>query len=159
MSVEFTRSTLLATDPTSAFDVSLDVDLHLESMVDSGETIVGGVERGGMQLGDVVTWRARHFGVWWTMTSTITEFDRPHMFVDEQARGPFKQFRHVHRFEAVEGGTLMTDEVTFEAPLGPLGRIAERVALRSYMPKLIDRRNDELVRYFDDRRPRPFQAG
>lgn len=159
MTVEFTRSMVLATDLESAFDVSLDVDFHLESMVDSVESIVGGVERGGMKLGDVVTWRARHFGIWWTMTSTITEFDRPHMFVDEQARGPFKHFRHVHRFDAVEGGTRMTDNVSFEAPLGPLGRIAERVALRSYIPKLIDRRNDELARYFDGRSSRPPTQG
>ncbi len=151
MTVEFVRSTVLATDPASAFDVSLDVDFHLESMSESGESIVGGVDRGSMQLGDTVTWRARHFGIWWTMTSTITEFDRPHVFVDEQARGPFKRFRHVHRFEEVDGGTRMTDEVSFEAPLGPLGLVAERFALGSYLPKLIDLRNAELARYFDDR--------
>lgn len=148
MTVEFTRSVVLATDPTSAFDVSLDVDFHLDSMADSDESIVGGVERGGMQLGDVVTWRARHFGIWWTMTSTITEFDRPEVFVDEQLRGPFKRFRHVHRFEEIDGGTRMTDEVVFEAPLGPLGRLAERLALKSYVPKLIDARNDALVQRF-----------
>ena len=159
MTVEFTRSMVLATDPMSAFDVSLDVDFHLESMADSGESVVGGVERGGMQLGDVVTWRARHFGVWWTMTSTITEFDRPHMFVDEQARGPVEEFRHVHRFVAVDGGTRMTDEVSFTAPLGPLGRIAERVALRSYVPKLIEIRNEELARYFDGRSEDPPTPG
>lgn len=155
MTVEFGRTTVLPTDPASAFDVSLDVDLHLESMADSDESVVGGVAGGGMQLGDDVTWRARHFGIWWMMTSTITEFDRPYMFVDEQKHGPFKQFRHVHRFEAVEGGTRMTDDVTFTAPLGPLGRIAERFALRSYIPKLIDRRNEALARFFDHRSPRP----
>ena len=40
----------------------------------------------------------------------------------------------------------MHDVVEFEAPLGPLGRIAERIALASYLPKLIDQRNAELVR-------------
>lgn len=150
MSVEFERVTLLATTPEEAFDVSLDVDFHLESFRESGEQVVGGTKAGTMGLGDVVTWRARHFGVWWTMTSTITAFDRPHSFVDEQKKGPFKRFHHLHTFELTsDGKTRMSDFVTFEAPLGPLGKIAERVALARYLPKLIDLRNAELEAHFN----------
>lgn len=150
MSVEFERVTLLATTPEEAFDVSLDVDFHLESFRESGEHVVGGTKAGTMGLGDVVTWRARHFGVWWTMTSTITAFDRPHSFVDEQKQGPFKRFHHLHTFELTsDGKTRMSDFVTFEAPLGPLGKIAERVALARYLPKLIDLRNAELEAHFN----------
>jgi len=39
----------------------------------------------------------------------------------------------------------MLDIVEFEAPLGPLGRLAERIALARYLPKLIDQRNAALV--------------
>ena len=147
MTVRFERTTLLPTSPERAFDVSLDVDFHLQSFDDADEQIVGGVRSGGMRLGDDVTWRARHFGIWWTMTTVITEFDRPHRFVDEQRSGPFRRFRHEHEFTATGNGTTsMHDVVEFEAPLGPLGRIAERIALASYLPKLIDQRNAELVR-------------
>ncbi len=146
--IAFQRSTYLPTDRESAFDASLDVDLHLESFEDAGESIVGGVQSGSMGLGDDVTWRAKHFGIWWTMTSTITAFERPSMFVDEQRRGPFKRFHHTHTFEVSGEGTMMHDAVEFEAPLGPLGRIAERVALARYLPKLIDLRNAQLVSHF-----------
>lgn len=145
MTVRFERITRLPVPPVDAFDLSLDVDFHLESMADSDESIEGGVDTGGMKLGDDVTWRARHFGVWWTMTSVITEFDRPHRFVDEQRTGPFKRFHHEHRFVAVDGGTSMHDVIDFTAPLGPLGRMAERAVLERYLPKLIDRRNEALV--------------
>ena len=147
MTVRFERTTILPTAPDRAFDVSLDVDFHLQSFEDAGERIVGGVRSGGMQLGDDVTWRARHFGVWWTMTSVITEFERPNRFVDEQRSGPFKRFHHEHVFtEAGPGSTSMLDIVEFEAPLGPLGRLAERIALARYLPRLIDQRNAALVR-------------
>ncbi len=147
MTVRFERTTVLPTTPDRAFDVSLDVDFHLQSFEDADEQIVGGVRAGGMRLGDDVTWRARHFGVWWTMTSVITEFDRPHRFVDEQRSGPFKRFHHEHVFtEASPGTTSMFDLVEFEAPLGPLGRIAEHLVLASYLPRLIDQRNAALVR-------------
>ena len=149
MTVDFARSTVLQTDPETAFDVSLDVGVHTEAFEDSDETIVGGVTSGSMGLGDTVTWRARHFGIWWTMTSTITEYERPHRFVDEQLKGPFRRFRHVHRFEGNDDGTTtMYDHVVFDAPLGPLGRLAEKIALERYLPVLIDRRNEELVDRF-----------
>lgn len=42
------------------------------------------------------------------MTSRITAFDFPTSFVDEQIRGPFRSFRHVHEFEATPGGSSRT---------------------------------------------------
>lgn len=146
MAVEFSRRTVLPADPARCFDLSLDVDFHLESFADADEEVVGGVAAGGMKLGDDVTWRARHFGIWWTMKTQITSFDRPHSFVDEQMRGPFKRFHHLHVFNDLgDGTTEMLDEIVFEAPLGPLGIIAEKAVLGRYLPRLIDIRNQELL--------------
>ncbi|WP_395243052.1 SRPBCC family protein [Agromyces sp. MMS24-K17] len=90
-----------------------------------------------------MTWRAWHFGVPFRMTSRITEYERPSRFVDEQVRGPFAGFRHVHRFEAAGGRTTMVDEVGFAAPFGWLGRMVEP-ALRAYLRRLIEERNAHL---------------
>jgi ligand-binding SRPBCC domain-containing protein len=57
--------------------------------------------------------------------------------VDEQVKGPFKSFRHVHEFEATDGGSIMTDRVDFTAPFGRLGRLAERLVLRRYLERLV----------------------
>lgn len=147
MTVRFERTTLLPVSKMDAFDISLSVDFHLKSMEDAGERVVGGVRAGEMKLGDDVTWRARHFGIWWTMTSVITEYERPNRFVDEQKKGPFRRFHHEHLFtDAVTDGTTMTDIVEFEAPLGPLGRLVERLVLEAYLPRLIDTRNAELLK-------------
>ena len=99
-----------------------------------------------MNLGDEVTWAARHFGIPFRMTSHIVELDRPTRFVDEQVRGPFARFRHEHLFEVIEQGTRMTDAVEFDAPFGPVGDIAERLVLRAYLKKLIRSRADYLRR-------------
>jgi hypothetical protein len=53
-------------------------------MCGSGELAIGGVTSGIMKLGDTVTWRARHFGMIFQMTSAITEYQYPSRFVDEQ---------------------------------------------------------------------------
>ena len=99
---------------------------------------------GQIGLGEEVTWRAHHLGRQWTMTSRIVELDRPTFFVDEQVRGPFARFRHEHCFTSVEGGTQMVDTVTFKAPYGPFGVLAERM-LRPYLRHLIERRNVNLT--------------
>lgn len=94
-----------------------------------------------MALGDTVTWRARHFGIPFTMTSRITEHDAPVRFVDEQVSGPFGHWRHEHRFEELAGSTVMTDVVDFSSPLGVLGRLVDRVFLTRYLTRLLDQRN------------------
>jgi hypothetical protein len=128
-----------------AFDLSLSIDLHIDAFAGSGERAIGGVVGGQIQLGEFVTWRARHLGKTWTMTSVITEWERPRRFVDEQHSGPFKSFRHEHQFSVVEHGTQMIDRVEFVAPFGPVGRLAERVVLDRYLRHLINVRNAFLI--------------
>ncbi|MGW2152389.1 SRPBCC family protein [Nonomuraea sp. NPDC001699] len=69
------------------------------------------------------------------MTSTISAWERPAYFVDEQVSGPFRHWRHEHRFDAAPhaGATLMTDIVDFSAPAGLLGRLADRLGLRRHI--------------------------
>ncbi|WP_258803007.1 SRPBCC family protein [Pseudarthrobacter sp. NS4] len=119
------------------FDLARSVDVHVESQEGSGERAVAGVMSGLIGEGQEVTWRARHFGLPLTMTSRITAFDYPRSFVDEQVRGPFRSFRHVHEFEATPGGSVMTDRVEFTAPFGFLGRVAGKLVLGPYLHRLI----------------------
>ncbi|PZE63147.1 SRPBCC family protein [Curtobacterium sp. MCBD17_021] len=135
----------LPVPPERAFALSLDIGAHLRSMAASGERAVAGRTSGTIGLGETVTWRARHLGVVWRMTSRITVLEAPCAFVDEQVRGPFARFRHEHRFEPTAEGTRMIDEVTFRAPLGVLGRVAEGLVLRRYLRTLIVERNRSLA--------------
>ncbi|MFB8386886.1 SRPBCC family protein [Microbacterium sp. NPDC055910] len=125
------------------FDISLSIDEHQASMAASGETAIAGVTSGAIGVGETVTWRARHFGIWFTMTSRITSLDRPHRFVDEQVRGPFRAFRHEHVFEQDAAGTTMIDTLTIASPI--FGRLAERLVLVPYLRRLITARNRHLV--------------
>ena len=62
-------------------------------------------------------------------------------------RGAFQFFEHEHFFDALaEGDTLMRDHLRFAAPLGPLGRMMERVLLRQYMDTFLRQRNDAMKR-------------
>lgn len=136
--------TFIAAPPDLCFDLSRSVDLHLDSFSRTRERAVAGVTSGLMGAGDEVTWEAVHFGVRQRFTSAITEFDRPRMFVDEMKRGAFRRFRHEHRYEPVEGGTLMIDSVDYKSPLGPLGELADALFVRSYLTRLLTDRNMQI---------------
>jgi ligand-binding SRPBCC domain-containing protein len=104
------------------------------------------VTTGLIELGDEVTWRARHFGIPWRMTSRITAMERPGFFQDRMVRGPFAVFEHDHFFEADGGGTRMRDELRFEAPLGPIGRVVSARAILPHLTRFLVERNAILKR-------------
>jgi ligand-binding SRPBCC domain-containing protein len=133
--------TLVRASPEVVFDLELDADVHAASMSRSGETATTSTGRPGLDHGDTVTFAARHFGLTWTLVGRITEYDRPHRFVDEQVSGPFRVLRHEHLFEAVDQQTTrMTDRLRFEAPLGPLGAVVGRLVLVPYLRSLLRER-------------------
>ncbi|MEU4481685.1 SRPBCC family protein [Micromonospora sp. NPDC023966] len=137
-------TTSVSAAPQAVFDACLDVDLHTASMGSSGERATGGATTGHLAAGDVVTWRARHFGLPWRMTVRITDHERPHRFVDQQTSGPFARWRHEHLFApdpADPSATIMRDVIEFDAPVGPVGALVAGVILRPYLRRLISRRN------------------
>lgn len=126
------------------FDLARSVEVHLAGNVHWGEQAlaVGGVTTGLVELGERVTWRAKHFGVWWTLTSEITAMERPGYFRDVMVRGPFGRMEHEHWFGTRGANdTEMRDVFRFAAPLGILGRAAEWAVLRRYMAGLLRERN------------------
>lgn len=148
MTRTFTVTTRTSASSERMFDASLSIDHHLDSMSRSGERAVAGVTSGQIALGESVTWSARHFGIRFTMTSLITELDRPHRFVDEQIRGPFRVFRHERLFREEHPGTVMVDTLTVGSPtfgLPLIGTLAERLILVPYLRRLILQRNAHLV--------------
>jgi hypothetical protein len=126
--------------PGRCFDLARSVDLHVRSAAGSGETAIGGTTSGLLEPGDQVTWRGRHFGIWQTLTSKITEFDRPRHFRDSQVKGAFARIDHDHVFESRDGRTTMTDVFDYSAPLGVVGRAAEKLVLNSYLRRFLAER-------------------
>lgn len=133
--------TTIHAETALVFDLSRSIDLHKYSTRHTHETAVAGKISGLIDLNEQVTWRAKHFGIYQTLTSKISAFNRPHYFTDEMVNGAFKCFAHEHHFKAVPSGTLMTDVFTYKSPFGILGRIADVLFLKRYMRRLLEMRN------------------
>jgi ligand-binding SRPBCC domain-containing protein len=139
-------ATSIDAPPERCFDLARDVAAHVRSTAGTGERAVGGVTVGLLELGDEVTWEARHLGIRQRLTVRISRLERPVLFEDVMVRGAFASLRHVHEFVSRDGGTTMVDTFTFESPFGPLGAIVDRVFLAGYMRRFLLARARELKR-------------
>jgi len=133
------------------FDLARSIDLHIISTKQTGEQAIAGRMTGLIELGETVTWRANHLGVWQTLTSKITEFDYPNSFTDEMVKGAFKSFKHEHLFFAINGQTVMKDIFIFETPYGWLGRLVNYIFLGAYMERLLVKRNQVIKEAAENR--------
>ncbi len=129
------------------FDLARSVDLHVHSSPEIGARAVGGRRAGLSGEGDSTVWSARFFGLRFPMTTRIEHFDAPTGFDDRMTRGLLRRFGHVYRFRPLpEGGCVMSDELTVEAPFGPLGCLVEWLYLARRMRRLARLRLERIRR-------------
>ena len=67
--------------------------------------------------GTLIDYRLRVHGLPLCWRTRINAWQPPHRFVDEQLRGPSRQWIHEHTFEPRDGGTLARDHVRYAMPL------------------------------------------
>ncbi len=127
---------------TKCFELSISVDVHQQSTGNTREKAIAGVASGMMELNDTVTWEAVHFGVKQKLTSKITKYQYPFYFVDEMVNGAFKKIYHQHVFTESGNTTTMTDIFEYAAPLGALGKLAEKLVLNRYLKNFLIERNN-----------------
>jgi len=69
----------------------------------------------------------------------ITEFDPHSHFTDRQVRGPFAFWTHIHRIRGVDRAginiTVIIDQVEYEPPMGPLGRMVNALFIRKQLER------------------------
>jgi ligand-binding SRPBCC domain-containing protein len=129
------------------FDLARDVDVHLKTSSSTGERAVAGRTSGLLDLGDIVTFEAVHFGIRQRLTSKIVEFDRPSRFVDEMVKGAFASLRHIHEFVVDGESVLMRDTLTWRSPLGFLGTVADKLFVERHMRAFMVKKQSELKEY------------
>jgi ligand-binding SRPBCC domain-containing protein len=74
-----------------------------------------------MKAGTLIDYRLRLFAVPLSWRARIMDWKPPAGFVDEQVRGPYRLWRHAHRFYDSEEGTVIEDTVQYWLPFGSLG--------------------------------------
>jgi ligand-binding SRPBCC domain-containing protein len=77
-------------------------------------------------------------GIKMNWVTEITQVENQRYFVDEQRMGPYAMWHHQHKIEAIEGGVLMTDIVSYQPPFGFFGAIANTLFIRGKLKEIFD---------------------
>jgi len=98
-----------------------------------------------MRAGALIDYRIRIHGLPLRWRTRITAWEPPFRFVDEQLRGPYRQWIHEHTFEALPGGTLCRDRVRY-AVWG--GALINRLFVRADIQRIFAHREQAIREIF-----------
>ena len=84
-----------------------------------------------MQAGTLIDYRLRLHGLPIRWRSKISVWEPPCRFVDEQVRGPYAYWHHLHTFSELDGGTLVADTVHYAVPCSWIAHPLVRRDLRN----------------------------
>lgn len=101
-----------------------------------------------MHQGALIDYSIRLMGIPMRWTSYIAVYEPPRCFVDVQLRGPYSFWHHTHRFQAVNGGTEITDEVLYALPFGILGRVIHTLLVWRQLEYIFDYRSQRIQERF-----------
>ena len=98
-----------------------------------------------MKTGALIDYRIRLRGIPLKWRTEITDWNPPHGFVDQQLRGPYRQWHHTHEFVAKDGGTVCTDRVRYKV-FG--GALIQRLFVRGDVDKIFRYRTEKMAEIF-----------
>ena len=102
-----------------------------------------------MYEGMIISYRVRPLlGIPTTWVTEITHVREGEYFVDEQRVGPYSVWHHEHHVEAIEGGVLMRDIVSYSPPLGFLGAIANALVIKKKLREIFSYREKAMEERF-----------
>ena len=97
-----------------------------------------------MRVGLEIAYRISLYGLPMPWRSRIEVWQPGVSFVDRQIVGPYRWWRHEHRFEAVPGGTRVIDQVDYAPRVGSLSG----PLVRRDVGRIFDYRGEALPRIF-----------
>ena len=102
-----------------------------------------------MYAGMIITYKVSPLlGIKLNWVTEITQVKNQEYFIDEQRVGPYKMWHHQHKIEAMAGGVLMTDIVSYQSPWGKLGALANVLFIKRQLKRIFDFRTIALERRF-----------
>lgn len=101
-----------------------------------------------MRAGALIDYKLRVRGMPLRWRTLIRDWNPPHSFVDEQLRGPYRQWIHRHTFEPRNGGTLARDIVHYAVPFD---FIAHPLFVRRDIERIFAYRQEALRQRFGGR--------
>ena len=109
-------------------------------------------------MGDTITIHAKHAGKLRSAMLRITGLQAAGNFVEEQVKGDLQSYRHEHHFKQIDNGTIMIDIIDYDYPRDVIGRLIGKIYFKSYLEKILVKRNELIRKYAESDRWKPLLA-
>jgi ligand-binding SRPBCC domain-containing protein len=139
--MNFVRETLVRATPRQLYEFHALPDAF-ERLQPPWEQVQVVEPPSSLEAGTVVIARTRVGPLWVTIEAEHVACTPPSSenaecgFEDVMHGGPFKRWHHRHRFLPHPEGAILRDEIEYEPPLGPLGRLADPWAIRPRLERM-----------------------
>ena len=152
MSCRFTARSVIRTSPEALFAFHELPDAFLRLTAPSERIRVIQVAP-NLEAGSRTIVKIRIAFVRMTFESLHTAFDPPHLFEDQQVRGPFRDWRHRHLVEPHPDGAVLIDDIDYTPPFGLLGRLIDPIVIKPRLRKVFAFRHRVTRDYCENARP------
>ncbi len=103
-----------------------------------------------IQQGSEIEYRIRWRWLPIKWLTSISVWEPPHRFIDEQRRGPYRQWIHEHTFEEKDDGTLIRDRVSYAVPGWILEPLIHRWFVRPDLDRIFAYRQQKMKSLFSN---------
>jgi len=103
-----------------------------------------------MSTGRLIDYKIYLMGIPIHWRTLITDFEPPHMFVDQQIKGPYTMWHHTHTFQKVDGGVEIKDRVVYSIPFSILGRLLNFLWIRKDLENIFNYRKKVIDELFEN---------
>ena len=97
-----------------------------------------------IERGTLIDYSISLHGIPMRWRTEISEWTPLQSFMDSQIRGPYRIWKHTHRFTSLRGGTLMEDRVLYQLPLGILGKLVAGSFVRNDVTRIFKYRSHRI---------------
>ena len=101
-----------------------------------------------MNVGTRLQYSLRLYGISFHWESLISEWVPDKRFVDEQIRGPYRRWVHLHEFESDGDMTVIRDRVEYELPMEPISRLFQPL-VRRQLERIFQFRRHTIMQLFE----------
>jgi len=100
-----------------------------------------------IQKGRIIDYKLSLYGFPFKWQTEITVWNPPHQFIDEQIKGPYRKWKHLHYFESRGNQTYMRDHVTYEIPVFP--KILNKLFVSKNVEQIFNYRRKKINEIFN----------
>jgi ligand-binding SRPBCC domain-containing protein len=97
-----------------------------------------------IKRGTLIDYSIKINGIPFKWQTEICIWEPPYRFMDQQIKGPYKVWRHEHKFEEIDGITHMTDTVDFLSPGWILEPLINQLYIKHKVKEIFDYRAEQI---------------